>query len=197
MDFKLARVRYSQLKENSKLMVVTNTVLVSLLTVSLFVNFQKDTVVINNLNESCQESMVAASSMNEANHRRLGLYLAGMLGNITPESAGKIDNNILPFASPDIYQRVNDLIALQTASLIEEKVAMSFFAESAFVEDGTTFVSGKGAMRGLTDKTVKFVRTYEFVFDVHNYTPTFSYMDVYDDVPRDSVWQAKNKKVSK
>lgn len=192
MDFNLARVRYSQLKENAKVMVGANAVLVALLAVSLYVNFQKDTVVINNLNESCQVSEIGASSMNEANHRRLGLYISGMLGNITPKTAGIIDRSILPFASPEIYHRVSDLIALQIASLVEEEVTMSFNAEKVFVEDGTTFVSGKGLMRGATDKSVKFIRTYEFVFDVQNYTPTFSYIDVYDGVPRDSLWRAKN-----
>lgn len=194
MDFISAKQQFSRFKETSKLLATSNTLLVGLLSVSLFVNFQKDTIVINNLNEACQESMISSSTMNEENHHRLGLYLAGQLGNVTPDNAGFIDKAVLPFASPEIYQRINDLIALQTASLVEERVTMQFSAEKVFVEDGTTFVTGKGTLKGLTGKTVKFIRTYEFVFDVNNYTPTFSYIDVYDDVPHDSIWRAKNVK---
>lgn len=194
MNFQRLRFSFSQLKNTSTALAVSNAVLVALLGGSLFVNFQKDTIVINNLNESCQESMISSSWMNEGNHKRLGVYLAGMLGNITPDSAGFVENSVLPFAAPEIYQRVNDLIALQTASLVEDEVTMSFNAEKVFVEDGITFVSGKGEMKGLNDQPKKYVRTYEFFFEVNNYTPTFTYIDVYDDVPHDSIWRSKHQK---
>ncbi|NAX35474.1 hypothetical protein CAG54_11125 [Vibrio sp. V27_P1S3P104] len=194
MNFKNLKVSFSQLRGQNQFLIYSNTALAGMLTVSLFVNFQKDTIVINNMNESCNQSEISSSSMNEANHRRLGFLIAGMLGNITPKNSEYIKKSVLPFASPEIYHRVADLIALQLAELKQEEVTMSFTAERAFVEDGKTFVTGKGAMRGLTGKEKPYVRTYELIFSVENYTPTFSYINVYDDVPHDSVWQARNMK---
>ena len=194
MNFQNVKKSFMEMRTQSMTTSYANLGLVAMLGVSLWVNFQKDTVVINNLNESCQMSEISSSAMNEDNHKRLGFYLAGMLGNITPASASYVKNSILPFASPEIYHRVNDLIANQIASLVEEEVTMHFTAERAFVEDGKTFVTGKGAMRGMTGLQQKYVRTYEFVFDVQNYTPTFQYINVYDDVPHDSAWQLKHSK---
>lgn len=194
MNFQSLKKSFSEMRGQSAAISYANAGLVVMLGVSLWGNFQKDTVVINNLNESCQESEISSSSMNEANHRRLGFYLAGMLGNITPASASYVESAVAPFASPEIYHKVNDLIAYQIASLVEEEVTMKFSAERAFVEDGKTFVTGKGSMQGMTGKADKYVRTYEFIFDVQNYTPTFDYIDVYDDVPHDSEWKQKNRK---
>lgn len=194
MNFKNLKVSFSRLRGQNQFLIYSNVTLVGVLSVSLFVNFQKDTIVINNLNESCNQSEIGPSSMNEGNHRRLGYLVAGMLGNITPKNSEFIKASVLPFASPEIYHRVSDLISIQLAELEQEEVTMSFTAERAFVEDGKTFVTGKGSMRGPTGKEKPYVRTYELIFSVENYTPTFSYINVYDDVPHDSVWQARNMK---
>ncbi len=194
MDFKRLKHSFTKLKEQNQLMTYANVGLVGMLGLSLYVNMQKETVVMNNLNESCLASEVAPSWMSEASHRRIGTYLAGMLGNITPERASYVEKSVLPYAAPTIYQTVNDLIALQLSHLVEEEVTMTFDPEKTFVEDGKTFVTGKGRMTGITGKSQAYVRTYEFIFDVENYTPTFTYMTVYDDVPHDSIWRSKHAK---
>ncbi|EGR0468558.1 hypothetical protein FG064_16300 [Vibrio cholerae] len=192
MDFNRFLSTYSSLKHENRFSMIANVGLVAMLGVSLFVNFQKDTVVINNLNENCQSMELSSSWMNESTHRRLGVFLATQLGNITPENAKHIEKTVLPYASPMVYQKVDDLIALQLSELVREKVTMQFTPEKTFVENGTTFVTGKGRMTGVTGKSTPYIRTYEFVFDVENYTPTFDYLNVYDDVPRDAKWKAKN-----
>ena len=67
-----------------------------------------------------------------------------MLGNVTPDNAKYIKKSILPFASPEIYHQVDDLISLQSANLIEDRISMQFTPENVFVEKGKTFVTGKG-----------------------------------------------------
>lgn len=192
MNFEKLKINYMKLKGTSQYMAYANAGLVMMLGVSLFINMQKDTVVMNNLNESCNYSEISSSWMNQENHRRLGIQIAHALGNITPDNAKFIEKSVLPFASAEIYHKVNDLIALELSGLVEERITMTFAPERSFVEDGTTFVTGKGRMTGLTGKSVPYVRTYEFIFEVENYTPTFSYINVYDDVPHDSVWKMKN-----
>ncbi|NOI31835.1 TraE/TraK family type IV conjugative transfer system protein [Vibrio coralliilyticus] len=198
MNFKNLTKKYTKLKGENQYMAYANAGLVLILGCSLYMNMQKDTVVMNNLNESCSYTEISNNWMHEENHRRLGIQIAQSLGNITPSNAKYTEKSVLPFASPEIYHKVNDLIALELAGLVEERVTMTFTTEKSFVEDGKTFVTGKGRMTGITGKSVPYVRTYEFIFDVENYTPTFSYINVYDDVPHDSMWQKKNnKEVSK
>lgn len=192
MNFNRLKRSYSTLKGKNQVNTYSIFGLVVMLCGSLYVNFQKDTIVINNLNESCQSAQLSSGWMNEATHRRIGIMLANSLGNITPDNAKNIENTVLPFAAPEIYQHVDDLIALQLATVIEEEITMTFNPEQSFVEDGKTFVTGKGTMSGVTGKTAKYVRTYEFIFNVENYTPTFDYMTVYDDVPRDALWRSRN-----
>lgn len=192
MDFKNLKQSFGSLKRTSTILVFSNGILVALLMVSLFINFQKDTIVIHNLNESCQDSLISRSNMNEANHKRLGFYLAGMLGNITPANYEFASSAVMPFIAPDIYQEVKKLMAIQIDGLKRDEVVMTFTPTSSFVENGTTFITGSGTLTGPTGKAKKYTRTYEFDFVVENYTPLARYIEVYDDVAHDAAWEKKN-----
>ena len=192
MDFKNLKQSFGSLKRTSTILVFSNGILVALLMVSLFINFQKDTIVIHNLNESCQDSQISRSTMNEATHKRLGFYLAGMLGNITPANYEFASKAVMPFIAPNIYQKVKTLMALQIDGLKRDEVTMTFTPTTSFVENGTTFITGSGTLTGPTGKAKKYTRTYEFDFIVDNYTPLVRYIEVYDDVAHDGAWKKKN-----
>lgn len=173
-------------------MFVSNSILSVMLLVSVYYNFQKETIVINNLNEHCLASEITYSTMNEDNHKRLGSFLSGVLGNITPSNAKYVVDTVLPYVSPNLYHEVKEVMALQVASLKEDKIVMTFSAERAEFEDGVTYITGKGSMTGPTGISNNYIRTYEFRFEVENYTPTFTYMDVYEDVAHNNAWKEKN-----
>jgi len=154
----------------------------------------KDTVVMNNLNESCEFSELSKNSMNEATHKRLGFYISGLLGNITPDTAEFVEDAVMAFIDPAIYQEVKQAIALQLGELVEDQVVMTFSPESFILEDGVVFITGKGELQGPAGKPEKFIRTYEIEFYVSNYTPLVRYINVYNDVAHDSLWEAKNRK---
>lgn len=196
MNFKQLTAKFGELKQTTTALAMSNVILVILLLISLAVNFQKDTVVMNNLNESCLQSEVGRSSMNAANHVRLGFYLSGMLGNITPTNIGFVEKAVLPFMASNIYQDVKKAIDLQLAELKRDEVVMTFTPETSVLENGTTYITGRGTLTGPTGKVEKFIRTYEFDFVVENYTALVHYVDVYDDVAHDAVWQKKHQKRS-
>ena len=172
-------------------MFVSNSVLSVMLLVSVYYNFQKDTIVINNLNEHCLASEITYSTMNEENHKRLGSYLSSVLGNITPATSKYVASQVLPYVSPELYHDVKEVMALQIASLEEDEIVMTFVGEQAIFEDGITYITGKGSMTGPTGISSTYIRTYEFRFEVENYTPTFTYMDVYEDVAHDNTWKER------
>lgn len=194
MDIKNLLNNVSLLKRGGMAMTYSNSVLVTVLAGSLYLNFQKDTIVINNLNEACQQSEISSSTMNQANHERLGFYLAGLLGNITPETADYVKDAVLPFISPEIYHDVKEALDIQIAGLIEDELTISFKPERAFFEDGTTFITGKGVITGAAGDRDGFIRTYEFDFNVQNYTPIADFVTVYDDVAHDLAWKQKHQK---
>lgn len=173
-------------------MFVSNSILVALLAVSLFHNTTEDTVVINNLNEHCQESSITYGSMSEDNHKRLGYFLSGILGNITPATADYVPKVVLPFVSPILYKDVKNTIAIQLSDMKDDEIVMTFSAERAQFENGITYITGKGSMTGPTGITSTYIRTYEFQFNVENYTPTLTYMDVYEDKAHNNQWKEKN-----
>ncbi|GAM71771.1 incF plasmid conjugative transfer pilus assembly protein traE [Vibrio sp. JCM 19236] len=197
MDFSRLKTDFKFHKESNKLLVIANVVLVCLLCVSLYMNTQKDTIVIHNLNEHCVESELSRSNMSEDNHKRLGFYIANMLGNITPSSSEYTIKSVMPFVGPRIYKDVRDSISTQLGELVNERVVMTFSPERALFENGTVFITGRGQMVGPTGKTDRFSRTYEMRFGVENYTPLLHYIDVYEGGPRDSTWKQKQAQKAK
>lgn len=183
---------FSFLQKSNYAMYYTNAILATLLTGSLFMNTQKDTIVINGLSESCEQTLMSKSSMNEANHKRYGFYLSGMLGNITPDTAEFVKGAVMPFVAPDIYHKVSEAIDIQIGGLVEDKLTISFTPERALLEDGITYITGRTVITGPAGDREGSIRTYEFKFDVDNYTPLATYLTVYDDVAHDREWQAKH-----
>lgn len=193
MDFERLKNHFGTLKKSNTILVFSNAILVMLLLISLFINFEKDTVVINNLNESCEDSLIGRSMMNDATHKRLGFYLSGMLGNISPANLQFVSKSVMPFIDTAIYQDVKKAMALQLGELERDDVVMSFTPEKSLLEGGTTYITGRGTMTGPTGKVEKFTRTYEFDFVVENYTPLVRYINVYNDVAHDDTWKSKHK----
>ncbi len=173
---------------------ISNTALVLVLSVSLFQNFQKDTVVTNNLNEHCQTSVISQNWMSDATSVRLGQYLSGVVGNVSPANAEFVKTQILPFASAETYQKVESMLNEQVDGLKEDRITLTYHAERAFVENGITFVTGKLVLSGPTGMKKTLIRTYEWGFEVQNYTPVFKTIKAYDDVPHDLEWKRLNEK---
>lgn len=191
MDFARLKTDFNFHKQSSKYLALTTAILACLLCVSLYFNTQKDTIVIHNLNEHCVESEISRSNMSIDNHKRLGFYIANMLGNITPASSEYVTKSVMPFVGPKIFNDVRDSISTQLGELVTERVAMSFSAEKALYEEGTVFITGRGQLVGPTGKTDRFTRTYEMRFDVDNYTPLLNHIQVYEGGPHDLEWQLK------
>ncbi|BEI26516.1 TraE/TraK family type IV conjugative transfer system protein [Vibrio fluvialis] len=194
MNFTKLQDSFTSLKQGNTVLIAANGALVAMLSVSLFINMQKDTIVMNNMNDSCEVMTISQSSMHENGHKRIGFLLATLLGNITPENNEIISDAVMPYIAPDIYQDVKDQLALQLRELKKDEITMSFTPEMFLLENGTAFITGKGQMSGPTGKPKKYVRTYEFEIEVVNYTPLVRYVDVYEGGPRDSEWQRKQKK---
>lgn len=115
-----------------------------------------------------------------------GLYLAELLGNVTPATAEFIRNAIGPLLSADIYRSVMDAMAEQINALKMDRIAISFKPRQVFYEKESdkVFVSGELSSQGPNSKPDVRNRTYEFVLSIRNYRPRLDAIDVYADEPR-------------
>jgi conjugal transfer pilus assembly protein TraE len=133
-----------------------------------------------------REVEIARSQASSTLKESWGLYLAELLGNVTPANAEFIRNALEPLLSAGIYRSVMDALAEQINALRMERVALSFRPRQVFYEQdtGKVFVSGELASQGPNAKPDIRNRTYEFLLTIHNYRPRLEAIDVYADEPR-------------
>jgi conjugal transfer pilus assembly protein TraE len=115
-----------------------------------------------------------------------GLYLAELLGNVTPATSEFIANALAPLLSTDIYRSVMDALSEQIGAIKMDHVATSFKPRQVSYERETdkVFVTGELTTQGPNSKAETRNRTYEFVLSTRNYRPRLDYIDVYPDEPR-------------
>lgn len=183
---------FNVLKMSHSGLMIANPILAGLLAVSLYFNVTDEVIIQKDVPQECKAMFFTGSTMSEGNHIKFSNYIAETLGNITPKNAKFKKDSVLSFASPEIYQDVQRIIDEQIQYLINDEISLSFTAELSQVEDGKTFVTGKGSMTGPTGVQEKFIRTYEFVWEVNDYAPTFKFVDVYNDVAHNEDWRIKN-----
>ena len=180
--------------DTNRKLLISNVVLTILLFVSFYQNLTSTEVVILKANPYCQDLKLGENFINETNQQRLSVLIASSMGNVSPQNAKFQSDTILSYANPSIYQEVKDIIDIEFEALRKERLSINFTPENVFTEHGKTFVSGMNEIIGSTGIKKKHVRTYEFLWQVKNYSPTFNYVNVYDDIPHDSFWQEEKSK---
>jgi conjugal transfer pilus assembly protein TraE len=115
-----------------------------------------------------------------------GLYLAELLGNVTPTNADFIGKAITPLLSAELYRSVMDALSEQVNALKIDRVATSFKPRQVAYEQetGKVFVTGELTTQGPNARAETKNRTYEFLLAIHNYRPRLDSIDVYVDEPR-------------
>ncbi|QSA98089.1 TraE/TraK family type IV conjugative transfer system protein [Methylococcus sp. EFPC2] len=115
-----------------------------------------------------------------------GLYLAELLGNVTPATSEFIANALAPLLSTEIYRSVMDAMSEQISAIKMDHIATSFKPRQVNYESETdkVFVTGELTTQGPNSKAETRNRTYEFVLSTRNYRPRLDYIDVYPDEPR-------------
>jgi conjugal transfer pilus assembly protein TraE len=132
------------------------------------------------------EVEITRSQASSALKESWGLYLAELLGNVTPANADFIRDALGPLLSADIYRSVMDALSEQINALKMDRVALSFKPRQVFYEKATdtVFVTGELASQGPHARPDQRTRTYEFRIGIHNYRPRLDAIDVYAEEPR-------------
>ena len=133
-----------------------------------------------------KEAELARSEASGSLKESWGLYLAELMGNVTPANAEFIAATIGPLLAPGIYRSVTEALSEQIHALKVDRIAVSFRPRQVFYEKETdrVFVTGDHISQGPNSHPDIRSRTYEFRILFRDYRPLLDSIDVYADDPR-------------
>ena len=164
------KTREGALKENVVSRAVIATLVLSNLVLGLAMTSQKTTIVmVPPTLESSSE--IGASDSGKETQVAWGMYLAGMLGNVTPRTAPYLKQNISRHLSPNLYSSIVEAIDQQAAEIASEQITLSFSPTIGRydAELDRVIVTGELTIRGLRGAEKRELRTYEMKFVTRNY----------------------------
>lgn len=164
------KTREGALKENVISRAVIATLVISNLVLALAMTSQKTTIVMvpPTLESSSQ---VGASDSGKETQVAWGMYLAGMLGNVTPRTAPYLKQNVSRHLSPNLYSQIVEAIDQQAEEIAKEQITLSFSPTIGRydAELDRVIVTGELTIRGLRGAEKRELRTYEMKFVTRNY----------------------------
>jgi len=158
-----------------------NAILALALLIAVMGMMAKDEVVVLQPPTLTEEAEIGPNWASDTYKKSWGLYLATLMGNVTPGNADIVKKALDPLLSAAIYQQTIDLIDTQIAQIRRDRVTLSFEPQSVSyeTETGKVFVTGYSKIVGPTGNENRDKRTYEYEINVTNYRPVLDYLDTY------------------
>lgn len=158
------------LKENrfSRLILSAAVVVILIQAVALA---NKDTTVVLIPPQLEEKGQVSGSQASTSVQVSWGMYLATLLGNVTPTTVEAMAGNVGQHLSPKMYRPVLTQLNDQAKTIQQEQITVSFVPTIARWEPqiGAVVVTGDMYTRGIRGGEQKVTRTYEMRFIVQNY----------------------------
>jgi conjugal transfer pilus assembly protein TraE len=129
---------------------------------------------------------VARESASQEVKEAWALFVAELLGNVSPSSAEFIQKAVDPLLAPSLRRPVLEVMAAQVREIQRERVSMSFNVRAIAYDPPTdkVFVTGVQTTSGPGGKPVARTRTYELIVGFAHYRPVIRHLDVYPEEPR-------------
>lgn len=168
----------------TKNMVIAALILANI--IAVFGWFQsKQTVVLvpPGLNE---EVTVSASAASAGYKKAWALYVATLLGNVTPGNADFVMETTGELLAPDVFRAIRELLAEQVRDIKDDSLTVSFEPRQVSYEPETekVFVYGMFQSRGPSGTPQSFTRTYEMNIDMRFGRPWITSFRPYSGLPR-------------
>ena len=147
---------------------------------------KKDTAIVLIPPSLSEKSEVAKNKASEGYKKAWGMYVATLIGNVTPENADFVLESFTGMVTGEIRSLVSEQIAQELDTLKQEKVSSSFDIVRVTYEPETdkVFVTGRNRMTGAGGKTSPTEQTFEFKIDVKQYSPIITHMASYAGMPK-------------
>ncbi|QCT95447.1 pilus assembly protein (plasmid) [Stutzerimonas degradans] len=107
------------------------------------------------------------------------MYVAMLVGNVTPENASVIKEAIGPLLHPDIYQSTMEVLDKQIFQIRQDRVSLSFEPQKVLrdsVKENRFFITGNSISEGPAGGKRRSSRTYELDLKIQNYKPVITWL---------------------
>lgn len=173
MNRDVSEGRYSKLNQDNRVLrvgIVLSLVANVALSFGQVMRSQIVTIVPSNV---MSKSTYTASTADEGALSSWGMYLANLLGNVTPSNADFTAETVGHLLGPSIYKQVMGGISEQVTKIKTEQLSLKFdAAEVKFnAAKNAVFVNGWLTTTDSHGTASREERTYEIYFDVVNYQP--------------------------
>lgn len=157
------------------IMLIANVILACALA------FKKDAVVLvpPRLTE---ETRLVADRTNAGYEKAWGLFLAQLLGNVTPGSVKFVRTAVEPLLSAEVWQQFVNVVEVQAEEIRLDHISIYFEPKTVIYEEesGNIFVSGLSIIKGPSGSEKRIQRTYEFRFRMGDFQPYLTWIDMYE-----------------
>lgn len=186
MNFdKLKQSWRSAVDENrfSRVAIAGLVIIVLIMTVALTQQKTAVTIIPPTLNN---EAEIKASDATQSYKDAWALYLAQLLGNVTPGNVEMLKDAIGPLLAPKIYEDVMRVLNQQADMIQADKITQRFEPRNVIYErdTGKSFVEGYAYTKGSAGDEKRASRVYEFRIEIDRYAPVVSYIDTYSGRPK-------------
>lgn len=148
---------------------------------------RKETIIVLQPGTLTTEAWVASKGSSQSYKEAWGLFLAQLVGNVTPNSLEFIKERLQPLLAPKVYQEVMDEVNIQAQQIKKDRLSLRFEPKSVEYEvaTGKVFVCGTSFENGAGGRSeLRSDRTYEFVITINNYGPLITSISTYSGPPR-------------
>lgn len=157
------------------------------------ITHQHDRIVIVPPNLS-EKAHISWSAANRQYYESFGLYVATLIGNITPKNVEFVADSVSRFMSPRIYPNVrSQLIALAKDSFVSTSTNASYFSPRKVVfeeETSKVFVVGELVTVGFRSVSERKPVVYEMEIHIENGLPLITGFTSYEgSEPHTLKWQ--------
>lgn len=141
------------------------------------------TLVPPTLNE---EVRIARRAADEGYAKSWGMYLATLMGNITPGNVGLVRDVLGPLLAPSVFQPTMEAVAIEVEEIKRDRVSKRFEPRTVQYETSTqkVFINGTSYSKGAVGEEKTNQKTFEFKFTISDYRPVIWHVETYAGEPR-------------
>lgn len=129
------------------------------------------------------------------------LYIAMMLGNVTPHNASVVKDALGPILDKSIYQDTMKVLDTQIHQIRQDRVTLSFEPQKVLrdnLNENKFYVTGRSVSEGPAGDKKRSNRTYEFELMIKDYKPVLSWVSTNSgDARTQDVVDRENSKAEK
>lgn len=148
--------------------------------------FTKDQVVVMQPVTLAGDAWISEKAASQSYKEAWGMFLAQLVGNVTPTNVTFLKERLSPLLSPSIYAEVMTGLDMQSQKIVQDRIVTRFEPREVAYETTTdkVFVFGRSYVKGATGEERSEERTYEYGIRIKNYLPMVVSAQTYEGKPR-------------